>query len=66
MMWLIKKNIDPNKIKIDQKSYRNILIYYIGYVTVKNYYNCVRVNSVYPLYVIDKIKKESMEINIWY
>ena len=65
MMWLIKKNIDPNKIKIDQKSYRNILIYYIGYVTVKNY-NCVRVNSVYPLYVIDKIKKESMEINIWY
>ena len=65
MMWLIKKNIDPNKIKIDQKSYRIILIYYIGYVTVKNY-NCVKVNSVNPLYVIDKIKKESMEINIWY
>ena len=65
MMWLIKKNIYPNKIKIDQKSYRIILIYYIGYVTVKNY-NCVKVNSVNPLYVIDKIKKESMEINIWY
>ena len=29
------KNIDPNKIKIDKKSYKNVLIYYIGYVTVK-------------------------------
>ena len=26
------KNFDPNNIQIDQKSYRNILIYYIGYV----------------------------------
>ena len=26
------KSFDPNKIKIDQKSYKNILIYYIGYV----------------------------------
>ena len=29
------KNLDPNKIKIDEKSYKNILIYSIGYVTVK-------------------------------
>ena len=28
-------NLDPNKIKIDEKLYKNILIYYIGYVTVK-------------------------------
>ena len=27
------KNFNPNKIKIDKKSYKNILIYYIGYVT---------------------------------
>ena len=26
------KNFDPNKIKTDEKSWRNILIYYIGYV----------------------------------
>ena len=24
------KHFDPNKIKIDEKSYKNILIYYIG------------------------------------
>ena len=25
-------NFDPNNIKIDEKSYKNIVIYYIGYV----------------------------------
>ena len=30
------KEFNPNNIKIDQKSYKNILIYYIGYVTIKN------------------------------
>ena len=29
------KDFDPNDIKIDQKSYKNIFIYYIGYVTIK-------------------------------
>ena len=29
------KNFDPNNIKVDQKSYKNILIYYVGYVTQK-------------------------------
>ena len=29
------KNIDPNNIKADEKSYKNILIYYIGYMTIK-------------------------------
>ena len=28
------KNFDPNNIKIDEKSYKNILIYYIGYVAI--------------------------------
>ena len=27
---------DPSNIKIDEKSYKNILIYYIGYVTIKD------------------------------
>ena len=30
------KNPDPNKIKIDEKSYKNILIYHIGYVTINS------------------------------
>ena len=30
------KNFDPNNIKIDEKSYMNILIYYIGYAMIKN------------------------------
>ena len=30
------KNFDPNLLKIDQKSYKNIDIYYIGYVTMKD------------------------------
>ena len=29
------KNFDPNKIKIDEESYKNILIYYTGYATIK-------------------------------
>ena len=29
------KDFDPNNIKIYEKSYKNILIYYIGYVTIK-------------------------------
>ena len=29
------KDFDPNNIKIDEKSYKNILIYYIGYEMIK-------------------------------
>ena len=29
------KDFDPNLLKIDKKSYKNIDIYYIGYITVK-------------------------------
>ena len=29
------KNFEPDKIKTDEKLYKNILIYYIGYVTIK-------------------------------
>ena len=30
------KNFDPNNIKLDESLYRNILIYYIGHVTIKD------------------------------
>ena len=45
------KNFDPNSIKIDEKSYRNIFIYYIGYMTIKGL-KYVKINSVNPLYLI--------------
>ena len=44
------KNLDSNNIKIDEKSYKNILIYYIGYVTIKDSNN-VKIYSVNPLYL---------------
>ena len=39
------KNFDPNNIKIDENSYKNILIYCIGYVTIKDL-KCVKIDSV--------------------
>ena len=45
------RNLDPNKIKIDEKSYKNILIYYIVYLTFKDLAH-VKINSVNPLYFI--------------
>ena len=45
---IIVKNFDPNNIKIDKKLYRNILVYYIGYITIKDS-KYVKINSVNPL-----------------
>ena len=45
------KTFDPNNIKIDEKSYKDILIYYIRYVPIK-YSKYVKISCVYPLYLI--------------
>ena len=45
------KNFDPNLLKIDKKSYKNIDIYYIGYITMKDF-DDVSINSVNPSYLI--------------
>ena len=51
------KNLDPNKIKIDEKSYKNILISHIGYVTIKDL-RYVTINIVNLLYLtFNKIKR---------
>ena len=42
------KNIDLNKIKLDEKSYKNIFIYLIRYLTVKDL-NYTTINSVNPI-----------------
>ena len=44
------KNFDLNNIKIDEKSYKTVLIYYIGYVMIKD--SKYIKNSVNPLYFI--------------
>ena len=31
------KNFDPNNIKIDEKSYKNLLVCYFEYVTIKDW-----------------------------
>ena len=45
------KKFDPNYIKIDEKSYKNIPIYYIGYVTIKDS-KYAKNNSINLLYLI--------------
>ena len=57
------KNFDPSNIKIDEISYKNILIYYIRYVTIKDLKN-VKINNVNPLYLIfNKVNGYFEEIN---
>ena len=59
----IQKNSDPNKIKIDEKRYRNILNYYIAYVTIKGSKH-VKISSVNPLdLIISKANGYFEEIN---
>ena len=57
------KSFDPNKIEIDEKSYNNILIYYMGYVTIKDL-KYVKNNSVSALYlIINQMNRYFEEIN---
>ena len=45
------KHFDSNLLKIDKNSCKNIDIYYIGYITMKDS-DHVKINSVTPLYLI--------------
>ena len=46
------KNFEPNLLKIDRKSYKNIGIYNIGYITIKKIDDYENIYSVNPLYLI--------------
>ena len=49
------KDLDPNLLKIDKKSYKHIDIYYIGYITMKDF-DYVKISSVNPLYfIVDEV-----------
>ena len=45
------ENFDARLLKIDKKSYKDIGIYNIGYVTKKKIDDCMNINSVNPLYL---------------
>ena len=50
------EDLDANLLKVDIKNYKEIDVYYIGYVTFKEVANCNNINSVNPLYLmIDKM-----------
>ena len=46
------KDFDASLLKIDKKDYKDIDIYYIGYVTVKKIANCNNINSADPLHLM--------------
>ena len=49
------KDFDPNNIRIDKTSYKNILIYYMGYVTINKYLKIYRVNILYL--ILDRLNR---------
>ena len=46
------KYFHSNLLKIDKKQYKEIDIYYIGYINVKKIGDCENINSVNPLYLM--------------
>ena len=45
------KNFEPNLLKIDRKSYKNIGVYNIGYITIKKIDDYENIYSVNPLHL---------------
>ena len=45
------ETFDSKNLKLDKKTYKDLDIYNIGYVTIKNIGDCYDVNSVNPLYL---------------
>ena len=46
------KKFDSNLLKNDKKSYKDIDIYNIGYITIKKIHDYENIYSVKPLYLI--------------
>ena len=61
------KNFDSNLLKIGKNSYKNIDIYYIVYITIKNIRDYESIHSVNPLHLIigevDGYIEKKMKIN---
>ena len=46
------KDLDAKLLKVDKKDYKDIDIYYIGYVTIKKVADYNNINSVNPLHLM--------------
>ena len=46
------KDFHSNLLRIDKKQYKDIDIYYIGYIMIKKFGDCENSNSVNPLHLI--------------
>ena len=58
------KRFDSNMLKLDKKTYKNLDIYNIGYVTIKKIGYGYDINSENPLYLhINKVNGYIEEIN---
>ena len=61
------RNVDLNLLKIDKKHYKEINIYYIGYITIKKTDDYESIYGVNPLYLLvnhaNGYIEEKMEIN---
>ena len=58
------EDFDSNLSNIEKKSYRNVDIYYIEYITMKDF-DFVKINSVNPLYIIIDEANGYIEENKW-
>ena len=46
------EEVNSGLLKIDRKSYKDVDIYYIGYITIKKGGDCKNIYGVHPLYQI--------------
>ena len=61
--YFLDDMINIKNLDLDENSYKNILIYYIGYVMIKDL-SYIKIDSVNPLYlIIDKINGYIEESN---
>ena len=56
------KSFDPNLLKIDRKSYKNIGTYNIGYITIAD---CENIYSVNPSYLLVYHWNRYIEEKVW-
>ena len=46
------ENFKSNLLKIEKKHYKNIYIYYVGYITIKKIADCENIYNVNPLHLL--------------
>ena len=59
------KDFDERLLKIDKKSYKDISIYNIGYITIKKIDDCENIYSVNPLYLLVNHAGEYVKEKKW-